>query len=440
MSARIHSNDVERYRKIQQRKKRGRIIGLVIIVLIIVIATMLMIMRILNHHKPSPQFMFLTEKSISNNYQVKALIIRDETVFRSPTNGTVRSLFADGSRVAKNEKLAYVIPDDQVEELRQLQNVENEIITYQYELIENNNNAGAKQIDSDTSNQTRDIISNVYSELLNKEFSNLATDEAALNSVLDLRNERLRDYNFNDPRLDELLNHYHELEDQLGSKSNVIQSSQSGIFIRTYDGLEDRLNPTNLDNLTAEQLTEYLASAPQGRLEPIDTAIKDQPLYCLTNSIEQYFAFFIPAGKSTDVQVSSKVDAVTKDGIRLHDGLVTRSEETEEGTLIIVRCNTSLEKLSDRRITDLNVELNKQSGLRVPLSALIGYKSGNVESEIMIEHKGYIQKTSVKIVEHNEDYALIESLEQAEYPIDISTMIVLNPQDVTVGDSATGLP
>ncbi len=58
----------------------------------------------------------------------------------------------------------------------------------------------------------------------------------------------------------------------------------------------------------------------------------------------------------------------------------------------------------------------------------------------MIEHKGYIQKTSVKIVEHNEDYALIESLEQAEYPIDISTMIVLNPQDVTVGDSATGLP
>ncbi|MGB4610801.1 MAG: HlyD family efflux transporter periplasmic adaptor subunit [Saccharofermentanales bacterium] len=440
MKARIQYDDVERYRKIQQRKKRSRIIGLVIIILIIMIFTMLMIVRILNHYKPAPRFMFLTEKEISDDYEVKALIIRDETVFRSPADGTVRSLFADGSRIAKNEKLAYVIPEQQIDELKELQTVENEIINYQYELIEGNGNAGAKQIDYETSGQIRDILSNVYTGLINKEFSDLATDEAALNSVLDLRNERLRDYDFKDSRLEELLNHYHELESEIGLKSNVIQSSQSGIFIRTYDGLEDRLNPANIDKLSAEQLTDYLENAPQGRLEQINLAQKDQPLYCLTNSIEQYFAFFIPAGKSTDVQVSSKVDAITRDGVHLKDGLVIKSEETTDGTMIIMRCNTSLERLSDRRVVSLNVELNKESGLRVPLSALIDFKPGNVEAEIMIEKNGYIEKTQVRIQKYNPDYALIESLENAEYQIGPSTMIVLNPDDVSAGDSATGLP
>ncbi|NLJ69863.1 MAG: hypothetical protein GX328_00165 [Clostridiaceae bacterium] len=440
MKARIQYDDVERYRKIQQRKKRGRIIGLVIIILLIMIITMLMIVRILNHYKPAPQFMFLADKEISDNYEVKALIIRDETVFRSPADGTVRSLFADGSRVAKNENLAYVIPDQQIDELKELQTVENEIINYQYELIEGNGNAGAKQIDYETSVQIRDILSNVYTGLINEEFSDLATDEAALNSVIDLRNERLRDYNFKDTRLDELLNHYHELESEIGLKSNVIQSSQSGIFIRTYDGLEDRLNPANIDNLTAELLTDYLENAPQGRLEQINLAKKDEPLYCLTNSIEQYFAFFIPAGKSTNVQVSSKVDAVTRDGVNLSDGLVIKSEETVDGTMIIMRCNTSLERLSDRRVVSMDVELNKESGLRVPLNALIDFKPGNVEAEILIENNGYIEKTQVKIKKHNLDYALIESLEDAEYQVGPSTMIVLNPNDVSVGDSATGLP
>ena len=113
MSSNINIPEVENFRKIQMRKKRKRMIVLVGIVLTIMIITMLMIIRIINHYKPSPQFMFLTEKEISDNYQVKSLIIRDETVFRSSEKGKVRSLFADGSKVAKNETLAYVIPESQ---------------------------------------------------------------------------------------------------------------------------------------------------------------------------------------------------------------------------------------------------------------------------------------------------------------------------------------
>jgi len=124
----------------------------------------------------------------------------------------------------------------------------------------------------------------------------------------------------------------------------------------------------------------------------------------------------------------------------LSDGLVIKSEETVDGTMIIMRCNTSLERLSDRRVVSMDVELNKESGLRVPLNALIDFKPGNVEAEILIENNGYIEKTQVKIKKHNLDYALIESLEDAEYQVGPSTMIVLNPNDVSVGDSATGLP
>ncbi|NLJ94738.1 MAG: hypothetical protein GX326_04510 [Clostridiaceae bacterium] len=432
------ATEVERYRNIQKRKTTQRRLLIAIITLAIIVITMFLIIRILNHYKPSPQFMFLEEKELADQYQVKALIIRDETVFQSPETGTVRSLFADGAKVAKNENLAYIIKEEQDEKLIELQNIENEIIHYQYEIMDKDGNLGAKQIDSDTENQLREVYRNIYTEILNNNLANISTDESTLNTILNKRNEQLRNYDFNDSRLDELLDYHQKLEKELGSQSNVVTSSQSGIYIRSLDGLEERLNPANLANLTPEDLRHYLDTAVQGRLEPVEKVTKDEPFYCLTNSIEQYFAFFIPAGLSTEIQVSSVVDAKSKEGIPLDNGVVIRSEETELGTMIVMRCDTSLERLSDRRIVDLSVELNKVNGLRVPLSSLINFEKGNTEAEILVEEGGYIAKTKVKVKNHNNDYAIIESSEDAEIPVNVATMIVLNPKDVSVGDSAAG--
>lgn len=433
------TTDVERYRNIQKRKIRQLRLIITMITLSIIVITMFLIVRILNHYKPETQLMFLEEKEISNRYQVKALLIRDETVFQAAESGTVRSLYADGARVAKNENLAYIILDNQNEEYKELQNIENEIINYQYEIIDNENYAGAKQIDIDTENQLKDVYHSIYTEILNKNFSNISTDESTLISLLNERNEKLRNYNFDDTRLTELLDYYQELENELGNKSNIVTSSQSGIYIRSVDGLEERLNPDNIDNLTAEDLNDYLSTATQGRLEPIQHVEKGDPLYCLTNSIEQYFVFFIPSGNSVDVQISSSVDSITKEGIPLDNGIVTRSEETDFGTFIVIRCDNSLERLSDRRIVELDVELNKKTGLRIPIDALINFKVGNTEAEIYIEDGGYINKTTVKVTDYNNDYALIESKEDAELPIDVATMVVLNPKDVSIGDSITGI-
>lgn len=433
------TTDVERYRNIQKRKIRQRRLIITMITLSIIVITMFLIVRILNHYKPETQLMFLEEKEISNRYQVKALLIRDETVFQAAESGTVRSLYADGARVAKNENLAYIILDNQNEEYKELQNIENEIINYQYEIIDNENYAGAKQIDIDTENQLKDVYHSIYTEILNKNFSDISTDESTLISLLNERNEKLRNYNFDDTRLTELLDYYQELENELGNKSNIVTSSQSGIYIRSVDGLEERLNPDNIDNLTAEDLNDYLSTATQGRLEPIQHVEKGDPLYCLTNSIEQYFVFFIPSGNSVDVQISSSVDSITKEGIPLDNGIVTRSEETDFGTFIVIRCDNSLERLSDRRIVELDVELNKKTGLRIPIDALINFKVGNTEAEIYIEDGGYINKTTVKVTDYNNDYALIESKEDAELPIDVATMVVLNPKDVSIGDSITGI-
>lgn len=435
----FQTSNVEYYGPRKKQKAQGQTGKLAVIILAIMIFTMVGIVRVIHNYKPSPQFMFLAERSISEKYQVNALLIRDETVFRSPADGIVRSLFADGSKVAKNEKLAYVIPQNQNVELKELRNLENEIINYQYELIEKDNNAGARQIDQETSDQIRNGFSNVYNEILTRQFSNLANDESTLNAILSQRNDKLRNYDFKDARLTDLLDHYHELEEKLGGKSNVIESSQSGVYIRSYDGLEDRLNPKNIKSLTADQVSKYLSEANQGRLDTIEEVKRDEPLYCLTNSIEQLLAFFIPAGKSTEVQVNSWVDAVTSDGINLQHGLVIRSEETDRGTLIVVRCNTGLERLADRRIVELHLELNKQKGLRVPVTALVDFKKGNPEAKVYLEDSGKIAEAPVKITAITEDYALIEGLSDSKNKVVESAMIVLNPESVSPGDSASGL-
>ena len=78
----------------------------------IMLVTMLLILSVMRQAKPSPRFIFIQTGTINQTIEGTALIIRDEISFASPSGGLLKPLAAEGSRVARGQKLAFVIPAD----------------------------------------------------------------------------------------------------------------------------------------------------------------------------------------------------------------------------------------------------------------------------------------------------------------------------------------
>ena len=432
--------ETDHYSRIRERKRRGRNIFIAIVILLIVIVTMLMILRVMRRNKPSPRFMFLSREKIAETQQVDALILRDESVFEAREDGIWRPEFPNGSRISKGETVGYILKDRNDDILKRLEKAENDILARLYELIQTQNHVAANQIYAEAENDMRNVISILYTRLINRDLRSLNSDETAMQVILDQRNERLKNYKFDDEQLDKLIQNYELIEDRLSQDATRVNATQAGIFIRTVDGLGNSLTTERYKDISAAEFKSYLTKSPRDRLPEIVSAEKDKPLFALTSSIEQYFVCLLPPGFANRAQVNSVINAVSSvDGINLDHCTVVRSEETEEGTLLVLRCDAFLERFVDRRVVPLELSVDEEEGLRVPRTALIDFKEGNTTAHIYVVSGGYIQKTEVGIKHHNDDFALIESLDDAPYKVEISTMIVLNPEVTEEGEAVRGI-
>jgi multidrug efflux pump subunit AcrA (membrane-fusion protein) len=93
-------------------------------VLFIMLITAVMIIAVMNQTKPRPRFMFIQEGTVEHKVSSTGLIIRDESVFTAAAGGVLKPLATEGSRVARGQKVALIIPADQQEKIRELAKLE----------------------------------------------------------------------------------------------------------------------------------------------------------------------------------------------------------------------------------------------------------------------------------------------------------------------------
>lgn len=192
-------------------------------------------------------------------------------------------------------------------------------------------------------------------------------------------------------------------------------------------------------SITPQEVKSYLAKAPLPHL--VEEVKAGQDLYKLSRSSDQYFACFIPASSLAKLSGLEEAGYVRvycpANGITIKKANIVRFEAAPDGALLILQSRQNLESFVSMRKAPLTLYANESKGLRVPKTALVDYSPGNLEAGLKLVDGGYVQEARVKIVSTNEEYALVESLPDSPYKVEVSTMILLNPDSMQAGEPLT---
>ena len=132
-------------------------------------------------------------------------------------------------------------------------------------------------------------------------------------------------------------------------------------------------------------------------------------------------------GKSYDVNLP-------KDGIKIENCVVLRSEQQDKNTFLVLKTDRKVEWLADRRSIDAVLTYRKSAGMKVPYSALFELDEDTAEGSIMLVAGGYTRNSRVKIVDRNAEFAIIEAVEDQQYKPEVSAVLVLNPTAIEAGE------
>jgi hypothetical protein len=395
--------------RIERRKARSRAFVYGILVLAIMLFMTLMILVVMRKTKPQPQFLFIQHGTVTHSVSGTALILRDDRVQDAPASGQLQPLAAEGTRVARGQKVALVIPDGLEGQLAELEKCERDIVDLQNQLMNQGKGAGARAIYNESNSSLSSIINLIRADLAEGQLANLPTYSASLDVIIDQRTTRLSAVDFRDARLDQLMAQRRGLEDSLGLSSGTMISTQPGTLSFHLDGLEDLLQISAAEQLTIDQYQDYLRQVAEGQLADRSVS-QGQPVLRVTSSLEQRLAVYLDGMAAADLDPArSYTLTVPADGTTVKNCRIQKLEPGSKGVLVIFSTDHKVEWFADRRTFAAELAVAETSGMKIPRVSLIGFDEQRRTADIMLVNGGYTWQVPVVVLDYDREYAVIEA-------------------------------
>ena len=166
-----------------------------------------------------------------------------------------------------------------------------------------------------------------------------------------------------------------------------------------------------------------------------DAVTADKPFLRLVGGFEQYFVLQIPTAEAESIAIGDYLAVHIPDlDLLVEDCEVIRLEAFARKTLLILCSDKQVEALRDFRVVTLDLHLHQRTGLRIPRTAFVNYNAKLQTGQVLQVVSGYTRREDVAVTAINAEYALIESLPGASNPLAVSSIIVLNPQEVNADE------
>ena len=402
----------------------------------LLILTGLMIIAVLyvvDYVAAKPNYAFASEGSIEHTLGATALVVRNESVMTSTHTGELMTQATEGSRVAKGQLLAMVIPAGMESTLADLQNVEQQIVDIERQLMTQGKGVAAKAVFSEANEEIRPIITMIRQDAILNQLNNMTSYSSSIRVLMEKRDSNLKDIDFEDEQLTSLRGSESALKSQLESRANSIFADAPGIVSFKLDGQEGEINYDLLMSMVDSKCEELISSSNSIITGDLDVKQNEPVLRIVQNDV-QYFACVIKNASMEEFQQgSSHVIRIPAEGISIADCKVIRCAITNDGLMVIFETTKSVERLLDRRTVNIQIVQTKTTGIRVPVSSLANADYDRMIATIYVNESGYARGYTVQIKDYDREYAIIAPLEKENIP-SISTIVITNPQTVKEGD------
>ena len=329
--------------------------------------------HLVNYVAEKPRFSFVTDGAIEHTLGAKALIVRNETAVLSGASGELVTSVTEGSRVASNQNLAMVVPEDKQSTVADLRNVQSQISDVEQELIEEGNVEAAKKVYDNYNKNIEPIINSIRLDSSTGKLTSLATYTSSLSVLLDERETALSEIEFNDERLAVLRNDEQMYQSSLQRSSAIVKAPKPGIVSFRLDGQESDLNFDDILEMDRSDLRRIINSSVGAM--PANYSVKEQQSVCrIVQNEKQMFVVFLNSrdAAAADFAVGTKHNInVAAEGIVIENAEVVRCDSDNNGMLIVFSTTRSVETLLDLRTVDIEIVITKSSGMRVNMASIV---------------------------------------------------------------------
>ena len=430
---------VDSYTK--DRRKRARNRGLktsiVTVGLVFMAVTLLIFVvhHLFNYIAVKPNLEFITSGSVEHTIGARALIVRDEEVVVSATEGDLVTQATEGSRVNAGQNIAMVVPSDMEQVVSNLRDTQSQISEVQQELIMEGLATGADSIYDNINGSLGPIMDMIRIDAMNGNVSDMASYSSSISVLLSQRETELSGLEFDDERLRTLRNDEAGYEAQLENHAAKITAPSPGIISFKLDGLENELTFDTLLTADASTIRNYINDSVG--IITSDLYVKNgENLARIASNEKQYLAVFLDEknAPATAFEIGTlHTINVGSEGISIGKCVVERVESTSNGLMVIFSTTRYVEDLLDLRTVDIEIVITESSGLRVPISALVSPDYDRGVATIYVNNQGFADEVGVIVEDYDREFAIVKPLGDSTVP-NLQTVIVTNPSSISPGD------
>lgn len=436
------TNEIEeRIRKRKKKRSRRRLLGFLGFVLMLVYIPAIW------------KWVFSVNQEIgvirTATLEIKApfegILIRNETLLKSPGTGIIIPTVQNGERVAKGREVASYIQSNMRDVVENYRQMEVEILKRVVAEFDSTSGTQRELWKSAVETQIKRLtdISN------SGDLSEAKDIRCSIDRVLEARAR----YMLEDTALkDSLKEEKKELE---RLRSNVqksvmsIISSNSGVVLYKCDGLEEDYTPDNRYGVTIEDIEKVSADQDntEKSLTPAEISVKEnEPFGKIISNDKCWLAFRIPEKQGAEISLFYEKARLNEKEVSFEieiDGIEERipvtiektGDKNEDYQIFIARMTKFIESTMDHRAIKGNLFINSVTGMKIPIRSLFNINEVDDTADLAILRMNKVKFVRVQIAALQDNYAIIENIDttDTENSVNIFDIYLVNPKNVVEG-------
>lgn len=360
----------------------------------------------------------------SREYQTistQVYVIRKETEITGASSGVMVPAVTNGSRVAKDDTVAYVFEDSASAE-RYAKSLEIQQEIDRCEGFSDNNAALTdverldEEVDSNFLQYLDALDSGDYTAAcdLAAEFNDTLTRfKIATGETIDFTQKKA-----------ELQKQLETLKGEIKQLS-TITASGAGYYVSSTDNYEHKVDYDQALNLTVEQVEQALdTSTPPSEIEG--------SMGKLIQDFDWYLACVVNVNQIADFEVGDTVRVSLPNAVSepIDTTVAALNNEPDGCAALILKCNQMSEQLATLRIEDAEIILAEYEGLKIPSAAVRTNEKGEKGVYVLKGNIALFKK--IDILYSTEDYVIV-SLNSENNEVKIYEQVITEGKDISDG-------
>ncbi len=413
------------------RKRRRLAWGRIFFVLIMLSLVSLLIWQIFRTPKKRPRLDFVYTGVSRELKSGRALIIRDEELILTPQAGKIWPIKAEGAYAAKEERMAWLVPQGQEGLLQQLEAVDESLAERQLDLSFEGQKGEAEQVYRQYRERLEQAVHAWQTAMEDRDHPSLERLAMQVDGLLQSRRDEIGSLNFTDAMLEDLKQQRANLWQEILHHYASFEASENVKLSYFSDGKEALYTPTWAKKASPQDLEEALRqSTNSSRLPEVLAAnqaalrlVKGDSWYLLLE-VEGLSSDWLKAQKRLRLLLGPK-------GVEMKARLI-RSQATATGQLLLLASDEQMQRYLSERQVQVQLEIKTASGLLLPVGAIEQLPGQGPSVLKVLDNRA--RRVAVEILAQDGDQVVVKPNEDLAE----GALIVLNPDGIEEGEALDG--